>query len=40
MAGMVRRMYDGAVNYSAATKAQFNAVGGLSDAMIYSNRSI
>ncbi|MGZ8937872.1 MAG: cytochrome c oxidase subunit I [Limisphaerales bacterium] len=40
MAGMIRRMYDGAVNYSAATNAQFNAVGGLSDAMIYSNRTI
>jgi cytochrome c oxidase subunit I len=40
MAGMLRRMYDGAVNYSAATNAQFNAVGGLSDAMIYSNRTI
>jgi cytochrome c oxidase subunit 1 len=40
MAGMVRRMYDGAVNYSAATNAQFNAIGGLSDAMIYSNRTI
>jgi cytochrome c oxidase subunit I len=40
MAGMIRRMYDGAVNYSAATNAQFNAIGGLSDAMIYSNRTI
>jgi hypothetical protein len=48
MAGMIRRMYDGAVNYSAATNAQALGVsvdqalgaGGLSDAMIYSNRTI
>ena len=48
MAGMIRRMYDGAVNYSAATNADqlgisveaaLNA-GGLSNAMIYSNRTI
>ena len=38
MAGMLRRMYDGGVNYSAATNAE--AIGGLSDAMIYSNRTI
>jgi cytochrome c oxidase subunit 1 len=38
MAGMIRRMYDGAVNYSAATNA--GTIGGLSDAMIYSNRTI
>lgn len=38
MAGMIRRMYDGAVNYSAATNPE--AIGGLSDAMIYSNRTI
>ena len=38
MAGMLRRMYDGAVNYSAATNP--DAIGGLSDAMIYSNRTI
>lgn len=47
MAGMVRRMYDGAVNYSAATNAELlggmeNALkaGGLPDSMIYSNRTI
>jgi len=40
MAGMIRRMYDGAVNYSAATNAPLNAVGGLSDAIIASNRTI
>jgi cytochrome c oxidase subunit I len=48
MAGMIRRMYDGAVNYSAATNADqlgisvdaaLNA-GALSNAMIYSNRTI
>jgi cytochrome c oxidase subunit I len=38
MAGMLRRMYDGAVNYSAATNP--GTLGGLSDAMIYSNRTI
>ena len=38
MAGMLRRMYDGAVNYSAATNE--GAIGALSDAMIYSNRTI
>jgi cytochrome c oxidase subunit I len=38
MAGMIRRMYDGAVNYSAATNP--DAIGGLSNAMIYSNRTI
>jgi cytochrome c oxidase subunit 1 len=38
MAGMLRRMYDGAVNYSAATNP--NTIGSLSDAMIYSNRTI
>jgi cytochrome c oxidase subunit I len=47
MAGMVRRMYDGAVNYSAATNAELlggmdNALkaGALPDSMIYSNRTI
>ena len=38
MAGMSRRMYDGAVNYSAATNP--DTIGALSDAMIYSNRTI
>jgi cytochrome c oxidase subunit I len=38
MAGMIRRMYDGAVNYSASTNP--DAIGGLSNAMIYSNRTI
>ena len=48
MAGMVRRMYDGAVNYSASTSAQQLGIsveeaikaGGLTDSMIYSNRTI
>lgn len=38
MAGMIRRMYDGAVNYSAATNA--GTIGGLSEAMIATNRTI
>ncbi|MGV3774815.1 MAG: cytochrome c oxidase subunit I [Verrucomicrobiales bacterium] len=38
MAGMNRRMYDGAVNYSAATNP--NVIGALSDAVIYSNKTI
>jgi cytochrome c oxidase subunit 1 len=38
MAGMIRRMYDGAVNYSAATNP--NAFGALSDSVIASNRTI
>ncbi len=38
MAGMIRRMYDGAVNYSAATNP--NAWGALSDSVIASNRTI
>jgi cytochrome c oxidase subunit 1 len=47
MAGMIRRMYDGAVNYSAATNAELmggvaNAIkgGALSDSIIASNRTI
>lgn len=40
MAGMLRRMYDGAVNYSAATAANANAIGALSDSVIASNRTI
>jgi cytochrome c oxidase subunit 1 len=47
MAGMIRRMYDGAVNYSAATNADLmggvaNAIkgGALSDSIIASNRTI
>src|SRR5678809_229932 len=48
MAGMIRRMYDGAVNYSAATTADALGItmdqalksGGLPDSMIYSNRTI
>jgi cytochrome c oxidase subunit I len=48
MAGMVRRMYDGAVNYSAATTADALGIsmqqalnaGGLPESMIYSNRTI
>jgi cytochrome c oxidase subunit 1 len=38
MAGMIRRMYDGGVNYSAATNIGAN--GALSDAIIASNRTI
>ena len=38
MAGMVRRMYDGAVNYSAATNP--GAFGALSESVIASNRTI
>ncbi len=38
MGGMVRRMYDGAVNYSAATNP--NALGALSDSMVATNRTI
>jgi cytochrome c oxidase subunit 1 len=45
---MLRRMYDGAVNYSAATNAKALEIsveeaikaGGLSEALIYSNRTI
>jgi cytochrome c oxidase subunit 1 len=40
MAGMLRRMYDGAVNYSAATAANANAIGALSDSVIAANRTI
>ena len=40
MAGMLRRMYDGAVNYSAATAANAGVNGVLSEAIIYSNRTI
>ena len=47
MEGMLRRMYDGAVNYSAATNAQLMggveqalAGGAISDAMINANRTI
>jgi cytochrome c oxidase subunit 1 len=47
MAGMIRRMYDGAVNYSAATSAEAmggvaNAIAGgaLTDSIIASNRTI
>lgn len=44
MAGMLRRMYDGGVNYAAANPANTDptlpTMGGLSDAMIYSNRTI
>jgi cytochrome c oxidase subunit I len=47
MAGMIRRMYDGAVNYSAATSADAmggvaNAIAGgaLTDSIIASNRTI
>jgi cytochrome c oxidase subunit 1 len=38
MAGMIRRMSDGAVNYSAATNP--NAIGALPEAIIASNRTI
>jgi cytochrome c oxidase subunit 1 len=38
MAGMLRRMADGGINYSAATNA--TAAGALSDAMIASNKTI
>jgi len=37
---MLRRMYDGAVNYSAATAANAGVNGVLSEAIIYSNRTI
>jgi cytochrome c oxidase subunit 1 len=35
MAGMLRRMYDGGINYSTARVT--NAIGGLSDSMIHLN---
>jgi cytochrome c oxidase subunit 1 len=38
MAGMLRRMYDGGATYSAAKNP--DALGGLSDSMIYSNITI
>jgi cytochrome c oxidase subunit 1 len=38
MAGMLRRMSDGAVNYSQATNPE--ALGALSNSMIYSNKTI
>jgi len=40
MAGMLRRMYDGGVNYSASTAANAGVHGALSDAMITSNKAI
>jgi cytochrome c oxidase subunit 1 len=38
MAGMLRRMYDGAATYSAASNPE--AIGALSDTIIRSNKSI
>jgi cytochrome c oxidase subunit 1 len=40
MAGMLRRMYDGAVNYSAAIEANAGVIGALSESVIYSNKII
>jgi cytochrome c oxidase subunit 1 len=40
MAGMLRRMYDGAVNYSAANKANEGVLGALSQSMIDANKTI
>jgi len=40
MAGMLRRMSDGAVNYSAAVPANANVTGALSDSIIHANRTI